>query len=261
MKSFGIPILLITALLLVQPTYVAQTDSGLRKILESDDFAFSGMAKIFHEGTLRLPNLIVALDDPDGRVSDNAQVMLRLLGDTRGIHALHEWYVKPRPVLRIVSGPVPAPLQEWDYKYINDFVLSRSYRDWDTDAVNYLYALTIDDSPRAKEMLKSMLNKIPKDADPSTLSFQTVNRLPKDSTQLTICDPSGHIENVILKQAFFLSIEERQRTSIELLSHSEGNNKVLLTASQTYGHTFLIVLEREGSCWKYQSISLFSTNN
>ncbi len=216
------------------------------------------MAKIFEEGSPLVPQLIVLLNDHDGSVSDNAQLMLRIIGDAPGIQALQDWYQQPRPALRMVNGPVPSPLTDWDYGHIETAILSHRYQEWKTEAVNYLLALFVDGSPRADQMLKKMLNEVPPNGP--TVVSNLAGRMRDNSPHTERCF-SGVIEKEIVEGAFFLSPAEKKRSVVNILAYDEGHRRALVTVSQTFGNTFLVVLSRGESCWQYQSISLYSINN
>jgi hypothetical protein len=247
---------------LLKPQQLPEVDSRVEEILRSDSFQYSGMAQIFQRGTSLIPQLVSDLNNPDDTVSDNAQLMLRIIGDEGGIEALHDWYGKPRPVLRIVNGPIPSPLTDWDYKHIETAILSRPYREWKTEGVNYLIALVVDGSPRAKEMLKKMLGDAPIESDGVTPVSELASRIRKGPTQGQLCtSPAGAIEDVVFENAFFLTPGERRRTEVKVLGYDDQNQSALVTVSQMFGNTFLVVLARTGSCWRYRSVSLYSTNN
>ena len=248
----------LTAAFASQSTQQPNASVNVEALLHDDIFRSSGMAKIFEEGSPLVPQLIVLLNDHDESVSDNAQLMLRTIGDARGIQALQDWYQQPRPVLRMVSGPVPSPLTDWDYKHIESAILSRPYQEWKTEAVNYLLALFVDGSPKADQMLKKMLNEVP--ADGLTVVSNLADRIRDNSYRTERCF-SAVIEKEIVEGAFFLSPAEKKRSVVKILAYDEEHRRALVTVSQTFGNTFLVVLSRAESCWGYQSISLYSINN
>jgi hypothetical protein len=78
---------------------------------------------------LVLTDLIWLLDDPDRDVSLRAQVIIRYLGNEAGMKALRAWYSKQREGYR-VAGPVPQPLDDWDYNNIKLNLIGNSPRTW-----------------------------------------------------------------------------------------------------------------------------------
>lgn len=114
------------------------------------------LGALFRVGDDRTADLIRLLDDPDREISLRTQVIIRYLGSEAGMKALRGWYSKQQEGYRI-AGPVPLPLDEWDYNYIKLNLIGNSPRTWDEEAVKYLYALALDDSARAKTLLAELI--------------------------------------------------------------------------------------------------------
>jgi len=248
--------LFVSSLALLQPPQVSGTDPRIRKLLLDDSFQSAGMPKIFSEGRTSTLALVDALDDEDERVNLNAQLMLRLLGDERGIQRLHEWYEKPRPILKVINGPIPVPLRQWDYLQI-EAILARPRREWRNDAINYLLALAIDGSAHAQELQKRMMSTAPEDE--STIS-QMVANLIHGQQQAAACGV-GAPQVLLRRNAFFLTPDERKSATIKQLAYANNRQLALLSVAHTFGNTFLVVLKRAVGCWKFQSVALYSTNN
>jgi hypothetical protein len=234
------------------------TDAQLRRLLLADDFQFLGMGKLFSQGEAVVPRLVDALDDPDERVNQQAQLMLRLIGGERGIQGLHEWYERPRPLVKIINGPVPVPLREWDYKQVEG-ILSRPPRAWREDAVNYIFALAIDGSLRARGLLRKMAASISEE-ERTTGAFQALSDVERLGKEAAACR-QGPPQVAVRRGAFFLTGQERSAADIALLAYAGEKHHALVSVSQTFGSTFLVVLRRVGTCWEYQSIAHYSTNN
>ncbi|MGA3135379.1 MAG: hypothetical protein ABSC88_05220 [Terracidiphilus sp.] len=247
-----IKFIIIIPLFLLQIAHASGIDPSLRKLLSADDFD-SPMIKIFSQGDSIISKLVVALDDPDTNVAMHAQFMLLLLGDEHGIQSLHQWYDRPRPILRIVNGPVPVPLSEWDFKQI-EAILAHPSSEWKNEAENYFYALAIDRSTRAQELLKKMIEAIPV-GDTSNAFAQMVTELKHCIGCATSCS-FGTPQKMVQKNAFFFDSEEVKSMKIEVLGYANGNNLALLRLSQIMGNTFLVVLKRQGTCWQFQSVHL-----
>jgi hypothetical protein len=241
----------------LSPAQDSEAAFRLRDLLVADSFRFSGMEKIFSGGSSLTAELVDALNDRNETVSLNAQLMLRLIGDDRGIEELQRWYEQPRQTLRIVRGPMPVPLREWDYRQI-DAILSRPSREWKEDATNYLLALAIDGSPHARELLKKMVDAAGNDQ--LTTASQLAATLSRSQSLAAGCNV--HNPETILRQgAFFLTPEERKIATIKVLAYADEKQLALVRVSRTFGNTFLVVLKQSGTCWKFQSTALYSTNN
>src|SRR5579871_358009 len=226
--------------------------SQLRSLLMAESFKVSGMQKIFATGSSSTGKLLDALNDSDQAINLNAQLMLRLIGDVQGVKGLHEWYERPRSVLRTVNGPFPVPLRDWDYKQI-DAILSRPSTEWKEDAINYLYALAIDSSPQAREMLTKMLNSIANDRN--SVAFQAAANLRRSLSKASACT-SGNLKSFLRVNSFFLTQEESKAASINIIAFANDRHLVLAEFSQTFGNTFIVVMKRTGQCWRYQAVAL-----
>jgi hypothetical protein len=247
--------IVVLPLFLLQIGQAYGTDPSLRKLLLADDYDFdASIGKIFSQGESSIPRLVAALDDPDETVAIHAQFMLRLIGDENGIQSLHEWYERPRPVLSWVVGPVSTPVQEWDYRQI-ETILAHPWVEWRGDADSYFYALAIDRSKRAQELLKRMIDAVPKDEGSSAFSEMAAD-LRRCGDCATSCS-SGTPQKMVRKNAFFLGPEEMKSTRVELLAYANGRNLALLRLSSPET-TFLVVLKRHGACWEFQSVDLRS---
>lgn len=132
-----------------------ETRAMLRKLVsvQSD---IDKLARLFRIGDRRISDLIQALDDADQNVSLRAQTVIRYLGTKEGMRALYEWYVRQQDKYEI-NGPVPVPLSEWDYDYIQQNFINRSVTTWRD--VEYIYALALDPSPKAKNVLAQLTEK------------------------------------------------------------------------------------------------------
>src|SRR5271157_2786027 len=186
----------IIPLFLLQIVHASETDPSLRKLLLADDDA--SMVKIFGQGDSLIPKLIVALDDPDEKVAIHAQFMLRLIGSEDGIQKLHEWYGRPKPGQIIANAPVPVPLREWDYEWIAAILEHKT--DYDVD--DYFYALSIDQSIHAQDLLKKMIDVI-HNRDSLSGYSQMVAELKHCSGCATVCAFSTP-QKMVRKNAFFL---------------------------------------------------------
>jgi hypothetical protein len=246
------------ALIALQASNGAIGTSKLERLLSSNSFRDIGkeMVEIFRQGNAITFNLVDELDNPSESIRTNAQLMIRVIGDEQGIRALHKWYEIPRPSLVISGGPFPIPLQEWDFWFIERNILNRSSREWGNEGINYLLALAIDGSVRARGLTNRMLAAVGNDE--STEVFQITKNIK--ASKITCCEQCT-AQEFVRKNAFFLAPEDKMNVTIELLAYSYGKKKALLSTSQTFGNTFLIVLEQSDSRWKFQSVALYLTNN
>ena len=237
----------------------ADLEASIQKRLSDDSFDFSGMAALFSKGKLITDELLTALDNPDGRVVVRAQMMLLLIGDDVGIQLLHNWYQQPRAILRRANGPVPTPLREWGYSTIEDMLRVHPSSNWRQNAVNLLFALAIDRSPRAKGLLKQMMEALPS-RDDRTPVFRFSSYIKERPLEAAACEPGDPL-SFVKRNGFFLLAVEKETSIIKLRGTTEAGQLDLLTVSQTFGYTFLVVLKRVHGCWRYKSVCLYTVNN
>lgn len=81
-------------------------------------------------------------------------MVIRYLGNKAGMEALVRHHAKSDAVT--VVGPVPLPLTDWDYEFIGSTYLDRP-KNFGGLSTQYFYALSLDGSVRARELLPKML--------------------------------------------------------------------------------------------------------
>jgi hypothetical protein len=114
------------------------------------------LAALFKHGDDQIADLIEALHDPDPKIRLRAQIVIRYLGNETGLRALEDWY--GRQVEIVTSGPIPLPLRGRDYEFIKIQYIDKPSPSW-VSAEQYIYALALDGSPRAKALLNEMITK------------------------------------------------------------------------------------------------------
>jgi hypothetical protein len=155
--------------------FVTTEHGNIRKLLASlqsvkDDR--EALATLFKTGDEQIAELIEALHDPDPNMRLQAQVVIRYLGNEMGMKALEDSYSEQTEV--ITSGPIPLPLKERDYEFIKDQYLNKPTAAWG-GADQYIYALALDGSPRAK----ALLHELKKSAGTSARTFYSYKDEPQ----------------------------------------------------------------------------------
>lgn len=225
--------------------------SRIRDDLTSRAFAFEGMSKLFRLNPEASRILVKALDDQDNEINSNAQWVLRLQGNEAGVSALSRWYQHTEHA-RIVNGPVNVPLRHADYEFVQNNMLGHPYSDWRGSPRQYVLALILDGTPRATKTLRNMIDAMPADVRHVTEEMET-------QAHITVkgCGPRDPTKWVV-RRAFFLEATESNQARVELLAFSSDRRKALLKISQPLGDLYLVVLNREGNCWKFQSVSVWA---
>jgi hypothetical protein len=232
----------------------------VRELLRSPNIEHSAELKnLFVMGPKYTGQFVAALNDPGQTVSDNAQFMIELLADPRGIEQLKQWRMT-RPIKRFVIGPITPPLGSDIYGQIDTKFLRSPYINWRSDeAINYAFALSIEDSSAAHLTLMRMLEDVPESAKGSDV-FDILKRLQHSDIGTPFC-AAKHIETAVLAHSVFLSTSKRKTTSIELMAEDADDGRALLREFQPFGAYFLITIRRKGpKCWGFQSIFFAGLN-
>lgn len=218
------------------------------------------LAVLFNAGDQRIQDLIRALDDGDNDISLRAQIVIRYLGNREGMKHLVEWYSK-RPTEYSIAGPVPLPLTDWDYEFIERNLMPKPPETWREIGVRYIYALAIDGSERSKKALDSLLNKGASVKENTTIGLAI--------KQLQIARPkmlmSGKdAAKVVLENAFFIYPADRKRTKSRLVAFNGTKDKVLvelyINRGQLAEEWYHVVMSKVGRGWKFYSITPVSVS-
>ncbi len=254
MKKIKIFILLVISVISFSNLCFAQTQSktykNTRKLLAKMDRTFfdSTLRKLFQIGDDRIDDLIKALDDTEDEVSINTQIVIRALGNEKGTKALYKWYEKggrENKGFSIYLGSLtPLPLNEWEFNQIDNYLESK---DSNKHLMNSLfYALILDETEKSDRYLQK-LEKIGFGIEPEILqikkSFENGGDLPK----------------AILKNAFFLTDEEKKYSTAKLMAYNKSKNKALIYVKRDFGALmeawFHVVVIKSGDSWKFYSIA------
>lgn len=213
------------------------------------------LASLFKIGDKRIVDLIRALDDSDKRISLNAQIVIRYLGNDQGMRSLYEWYQKQHSDFQ-VAGPVPLPLSEWDYDYIKLNCIDQPAKTWRDREVQYLYALALDGSPRARKILLKLIDSA-KDAEEASFVNRAINSIEKPDRKRFLSierDPA----TAVLTAAFFISPEDQKFASARLIAFNAAKTKALVELHIGRGDLaeewYHVVVTRHDAGWAYFSV-------
>jgi hypothetical protein len=236
-----------------------QTNQDTRRLLAQlnnvriDDDVLSTLFRI---GDRRSADLIQLLDDPNREISIRAQIVIRYLGNEDGIRALRVWYGRQQGNYA-VAGPIPLPLDDWDYNFIKKDLLSRPPRVWLDLGVQFIYALTLDDSLRAKSFLAQMISAA-NGLDETSYVGNAIQRVQTSKPKYILAGGED-LGRQVLNNAFFISAEEYKYTSARILSLNAAKDKVLVEVHIGHGRLaeewYHVVLERCDQEWKFFSVT------
>ena len=252
---------LLVSLMLVTTAFasprVRSRQAYIRKLLTSlqsvkDDR--EALATLFKMGDERIAELIEALHDPDRNLRLRAQIVIRYLGNETGMNALEDWYRKQPEVL--TSGPIPLPLRDRDYEFIKNQYLNKPAAAW-AGADQFIYALALDGSLRAKALLHELKNSAGT-IDDSTVGGRAI-RLTKEGDAARVLMRKGDLAKLVSENAFFIAAEDRPFTSAKLLGFNGAKDKALIEMYINRGRLaeewYHIVLSKHGQGWKFFSIT------
>jgi hypothetical protein len=214
------------------------------------------LAALFKVADQRIDDLIQALDDQNREISRSAQIVIRYSGNAKGMKALTDWYGM-QPNEYPVVGPIPLPLSDWDYKFINTNVIGKPPEMWGDLGVRYIYALAVDGSQQSSSILDAIVKKAGA-VDESTFLGYAINRV-RTSRTTKLLTSEKDLARPVLKNAFFLSPEDHKEASARFLGINGDKDKALIEVYINRGRLaeewYHIVIMKHGQGWKFFSIT------
>ncbi|MCU1266967.1 MAG: hypothetical protein JWM21_3285 [Acidobacteria bacterium] len=258
---FGLIVLLITVS--GNRTVFSTTESrryqDTRRLLSAMDNVRTDsdkLAVLFKSEDGHIRDLIHALDDPDGDIRLRAQIVIRYLGSVEGMRALFDWYNKQHNELKI-AGPVPLPLSEWDYKFINMNLIGKPLRTWGDLGVQYVYALAVDDSKKSKTVLKTMI-KNDRGVEENSFVGYAIKRVQMGQP-MRLLPKEKDLAKLVLDNAFFIPTPDQRHASARLLGFNAKKDKALIEVNINRGRLaeewYHVVISKSEQGWKFFSIS------
>jgi hypothetical protein len=219
------------------------------------------LPKLFLTGDRCMKDLIAALDDPEFDVNVAAQEIIRYTGNEKGVAALDAWNArnrKPYPVW----GPIPVPISEFDYQMIEDNFADRTAADLGLLGSRYLYALAIDDSPRAKSALDKARVKITS-CEECVVSNRIIKLITSKYPFQTF-KPTNDLPKAVLDNSFFISPDDKRQTTAKLLSFNASKDKALVELHINRGilaeEWYHVVIRKHKKGWSFFSITFIAVS-
>jgi hypothetical protein len=223
-------------------------------------------ARLYRVGDAAIDDLIQALEDPDTRVSATAQRMIRYLGNPAGMRALVERYARTEP--DIISGPVPIPLNEWDYDLLEQALAENDRTGQVAWGREYVYALALDGSPRAQATLDRAVEQVRRlmkeslRGDEHTRSYVRSVLENLDSGAVTaVFGEDGDLADAVKKRGFLFAERGERCTSARVVGYNGAEDKALMEVCVGRGRQaetcYRVVVGRQGGGWRLFSYDLF----
>jgi hypothetical protein len=147
-------------------------------------------------------------------------------------------------------------LRERDYEFIKDQYLNKPIAAW-AGADQYIYALALDSSPRAKALLHELKTSAGT-IDDSTVGGRAI-RLTTEGNAEKVLIGQRDLSKLILENAFFIAAKDRQFTSAKLLGLNGAKDRALIELYINRGRFaeewYHVVLSKHGQGWTFFSIT------
>ena len=173
------------------------------------------------------------------------------------MEALREWYAS-REDRYEVAGPIPLPLDDWDYRFVEENYVSKRTDKWPAFADSYIYALALDGSPHATTTLDEMANKV-RELDEHNGYRQAVMQVEQARPFKSLGRPHNFAD-AVLKNAFFIGAEEKKVTTARLLGLNQTKDKALVELHVNWGPLaekwWHVVIAKSDEGWRWFSITL-----
>jgi hypothetical protein len=219
-------------------------------LLEMKDHrSTSQLAALFRIGDDQIADLIRKLRDPNKQVKLNAQIVIRYLGNKEGMDAWVKSYEFSRE--GPMTGPIPIPLSDLDYEFIRGLYL-RDNITTEPLMEAYLFALALDNSPRAAQYLSDVISNAQKHG------FR-LDKSRYDRVRTASIGNGDNLANGVLLQSTFLDPAERKYATSRLLAYSSANDKALIEIYIDRGplaqEWYHVVMRRYKNNWKFFSVT------
>lgn len=234
----------------------AKTTRQLLLAMPHFELDSKALAQLFHVGDERIDDLIAALSDPDQHIRYAAVVVLKYLGNPKGIDALNN-RCRSQSGCEFFLDVFPIPLSDFDYEAIrrmSQVPLSR----WNAIPESYAYALALDGSDRSERLLAQWL-KSSKDEDSRFYLDAIASSIRDHAAQKTFAAGASLVDAVVAN-AFFLQPADRAIAKAHLLALSSAGDKALIEVYLNHGPTadrwYHVVVVKQGQQWRLFSVHM-----
>lgn len=232
------------------------------------------LGRLFAIGDLRTSDLLVACNDADEEIASLAFLALQLLGKSECVPC-GDMVSRKHNDVPLVCG---ANIAETDFNRIERWLAKKKngnryecapegeYEPLTPLDDSVVYALILDGSPRSRSILSHM------DAienacgvDHSTIiggileEAQSLIAAAKRNARNLKFEPAT-LESVVRSSAFFLPSKYRKDSQVEVIAHNKADDRILLEVSYRCGRLcgsgYYVVLQKDGSVWRYASIGM-----
>ncbi len=247
--------LLVILILVLAPVRSQQSPKGpgeIRRLLDemNGNHSTKQLAVLFQIGDDRIDELISALGDPDENIRLSAQIVIRYLGNERGMNSWKRMYRTDESGSLI--APFPIPLNNVDVSFIrSQYLRDNVQTEWLMDAC--LFALALDGSSHATQLLKDVFAYIKKHG----LKIDQDRYLQVRHVSI---GAKTNLAQQVLERAPFLHAADRRYTAARVVAYTAVGDKALVEIHVNRGplaqECYHVVLKRTGQDWTFFSITL-----
>ena len=226
-----------------------------RKFLIEPRISKENFGKLFQNDAEIIDDLITALDDQDKNVRNNAQTMIRYIGNPKATKAMYDWL--SRNALKekeFPTNPIPVPINDWEYQFEK-----KSYMYLSRSNLYNGYALLIDGSEKAMATFDNFIEQENKNQY-DLGQGKKLERLKELEIGKTFQE-NGDLANAVLQTPFFQfrtdSLSEKasaKKLKAKFGVYNLTKTKALLEVQKDDG-SFEVITEKVGeNLWKFYSI-------
>ena len=242
----------------LSPTYV-ETLQWLRRA--GGNLKGESIKWLFCHGDERIGDLIRALRE-DLQTAFTAETIIRYLGNPKGMSAVID-RSRAQSVLESRWKVVPVPLNDWDYEHIERFI-NEPVDLWaqipgqpSYDALNYVYPLALDRSPKAEIYLQEIIKKTARLERTGSLILRHIDSLQYWDPKRILADakdPENIVKPIFLNRIYDDSF--RVRMVAKTIKEDKALIKVNLVNGLLDGLAYDVVLVKNAGGWRCLSVTL-----
>lgn len=213
----------------------------------------STLSRLFSIGDERIDDLISALNDSDETVSLNAQIVIRALGNKKGLQSLYESFKQKQTIRISLGSAIPLPLTEFELSRIeNNFI--KSAKKEKQLLSSQIYALVLDTSENSKALIEQVM-AVCKENYFDDLSDEIIE-LQKALSQVKM--KGKDVAKLVMENAFFIRQQDKNHIFTKFMAFNNKKDKALVYLKIDRGvlaeEWFHIIVDKVGDEWKFHSI-------
>jgi hypothetical protein len=251
-SSVVLAVLVLLAATVAKSQGTADAGGEIRELLvdmKGNHRSTKQLATLFRAGDEKIEDLIAALSDPDKKVRLRAQIVIRYLGNDRGMKSWSKVYKEDQEVS--LSAPIPIPVSDADYDFVRSQYLKEGVK---TEALMdaCLFALALDGSPPAMRLLSEVILNV----NQHGFKLQESRYIGARGVKI---GADVDLPTAVLREAPFLDASDRKAAMARVIAYSGASNKALIEIHVNRGplaqEWYHVVMKRVAKDWTIFSIT------